>query len=139
LFAIRLGHTGDITGSDAIAWNYNKSMPYVPSPLLYDGRLYCFGNNNGILSCFNAKTGKVLLDAERLEALRNVYASPVGAGGRVYLVSRDGVTQVIKSSDKLESLATNRLNDGFDASPALAGKELFLRGRENLYCISSRL
>jgi outer membrane protein assembly factor BamB len=48
LLAIRLGRTGDLTGSDAIVWTHNKSTPYVPSPLLYNGKLYFFANNNGI-------------------------------------------------------------------------------------------
>ena len=136
--AIKLGHTGDIAGTDAIAWSYGKGTPYVPSPLLYGGKLYFFADNNGVLTCIDAKTGKALIDAERLDDLKMVYASPVGADGRVYLVARGGTTVVIKASDKLEILATNKLNDGFDASPAVAGKELFLRGRENLYCIEQK-
>ena len=136
--AIKLGHTGDIAGTDAIAWSYGKGTPYVPSPLLYGGKLYFFADNNGVLTCIDAKTGKGLIDAERLDDLKMVYASPVGADGRVYLVARGGTTVVIKASDKLEILATNKLDDGFDASPALAGKQLFLRGRENLYCIEQK-
>jgi len=138
LLAIRLGREGDLTGTDAIAWSHNRSTPYVPSPLLYGDKLYFFASNRGILSCFDAKTGRALIDAERIEGLQGVYASPVGAAGRVYLVGRDGTTVVLKHSDKLEVLATNRLDDGFDASPALAGKDLFLRGRQYLYCISEK-
>lgn len=138
LLAIRLGRTGDLTGSDAIAWSHNQSTPYVPSPLLYGNKLYFFGGNNGMLTCLDAKSGKSLIDAERLEDLKNVYASPVGADGRVYLVGRNGVTLVIKQSDKLEVLATNKLDESFDASPAIAGKELFLRGHGYLYCIAEK-
>lgn len=76
------------------------------------------------------------MDAERLGAVPGVYASPVGAGGRVYLTGRNGVTLVLKASDKLDVLATNRLDEKFDASPAAVGKELFLRGHESLYCIA---
>jgi outer membrane protein assembly factor BamB len=136
LLAIKLGGTGDLTGSDSIVWRHNKSTPYVPSPLLYDGKLYFFSVNSGVLSCFDAPSGKPLIDAERLEALPGVYASPVGAGGRVYLTGRNGAVVVIKLSDKLEVLATNRLDDKFDASPAIASKELFLRGRQSLYCLA---
>jgi outer membrane protein assembly factor BamB len=110
----------------------------VPSPLLYGDKLYCLAGNKGMISCFDAKTGKTLIDAERLEAIPNVYASPVGAGGRIYLAGREGSTVVLKESDKLEVLGTNKLDDGFDASPAVAGNELFLRGRENLYCIAKK-
>jgi outer membrane protein assembly factor BamB len=138
LLAIKLGRTGDLTGTDAIVWKYNKSTPYVPSPLLYGNRLYFLAGNNGMISCFDAKTGKQLIDAERLEAIPNVYASPIGANGRVYLPGRNGVTVVIKDAEKFEILATNKLDDGFDASPVAVGKELFLRGHENLYCIAEK-
>ena len=138
LLAIRLGRTGDLTGSDAIAWTHNKSTPYVPSPLLYDGRLYFFANNNGVLSCLDAKSGDALFEAQKLEDLAGVYASPLGAAGRVYLAGRNGVTVVLKQSDKLEVLATNRLDEKFDASPAAVGKDLFLRGHDYLYCITEK-
>ena len=138
LLAIRLGRTGDLTGTDAIAWSYNKSTPYVPSPLLYGNNLYFYANNNGILTCFDVKTGHALIDAERIEELQGVFASPVGASGRVYLVGRNGVTVVIKQSDPLEKLATNRLDEKFDASPAVVDRELFLRGHEYLYCIAEK-
>jgi outer membrane protein assembly factor BamB len=138
LLAIHLGGSGDLTGTDAVAWTYKKSTPYVPSPLLYDGKLYFFANNNAVLSCLDAKTGKVLVDAQRIEGLQGVYASPLGAGGKVYLAGRNGATVVLKQSDKVEVLATNRLDDKFDASPAAVGKDLFLRGREYLYCIAEK-
>jgi outer membrane protein assembly factor BamB len=138
LLAIRLGRTGDLTGTDAIAWQHDKGTPYVPSPLLYGNHLYFFSGNNGMISCFDTKTGKALIDMERLEDLKNVYASPVGANRRVYLVGRNGATVVIKDSDKLEILATNKLSESFDASPAIAGDELFLRGHEYLYCIAQK-
>ncbi len=138
LLAIRLDRSGDLTGTDAIAWSHKKNTPYVPSPLLYEGRLYFFANNNGTLSCFDAKSGRPLIDGERLEALSGVYASPVGAGGRVYLAGRNGATLVLKPADTLDVLATNRLDEKFDASPAAVGRELFLRGHQYLYCIAGR-
>lgn len=138
LLAIRLGREGDLTGTDAILWSHHRNTPYVPSPLLYDDKLYFFASNRGLLSCFDAVSGRALIDAERIDALQGVYASPVGADGRVYLVGRNGTTVVLKRSDRLEVLATNSLDDGFDASPALAGKELFLRGRQHLYCIAEQ-
>ena len=138
LLAIRLGRTGDLTGTDAIAWSHHKSTPYVPSPLLYGDKLYFFAGNNGTLSCFDVKSGRALIDAERLEAIPNVYSPPVGASGRVYLVGRNGSTVVIRHSEKFEVLATNRLDEKFEASPAMAGKELFLRGHEYLYCLAEK-
>jgi outer membrane protein assembly factor BamB len=138
LFAIRLGKTGDLTGSDAIVWKLDRDTPYVPSPLLSGNRLYFFKSNNGILSCLDIATGKPHFSAQRIEALSSVYASPVAAAGRVYLVGRDGTTVVIKDADQLEILATNKLHDPTDASPAIVGKQLFLRSRHNLYCVEEK-
>jgi outer membrane protein assembly factor BamB len=135
LLAIKVGHNGDLTDTDAIAWKHNRNTPYVPSPLLYGERLYFCRGNNAILSTLNAKTGEVLVDAERIPGMFGVYASPLGARGRVYLVGRDGKSVVFKDGDKLEILATNELDDRFDASPAAVGKQLFLRGHKSLYCI----
>ena len=138
LLAVRLGSEGDLTGTDAVVWNYGKGTPYVPSPLLYDNRLYLFSGNNAVLSCFDSKTGKLLIDSQRVEDLVGVYASPVGAGGHVYLVGRNGATVVIRNADRYEVVSSNALDDRIDASPAIGGNELFLRGQQNLYCISAK-
>lgn len=136
LYAIRLGRSGELTGTDAVAWSRNKSTPYVPSPLLYGDLLYYYAGNNAMLSIVDARSGQVHVDAERLEGLFGFYASPVAAADRLYLVARDGGAWVLRHGPKLEVLARNKLDDGFDASPALAGRELFLRGRRSLYCLA---
>jgi hypothetical protein len=89
-----------------------------------------------MLSAFDAVTGKARFEAERLDGLNGVYASPVSADGRVYVVGRDGNTAVLRQGPTLEVLAKNRLDDGFDASPAIVGNRLLLRGRQHLYCIA---
>ena len=113
-----------------------QPFPYVPSPLLYEGRLYFFAVNSATLTCCDSKSGRVLIDAQRIPELRDVYASPVGVAGRVYVVDRNGAVAVLKSAEHLEVLATNRLDEKFDASPAIVGREIFLRGREHLYCLA---
>lgn len=139
LKAIKLADAkGDITGTPAIAWTYERDTPYVPSPLLYDGILYFLKTNNGILSVLDARTGKPHYTLQRLEATPNVFASPVGAAGRVYVVGRDGATVVLKHGPTFEVLATNTLDDGFDSSPALVDGELYLKGYRYLYCIASQ-
>ena len=138
LQAIRLASaSGDITDSKAIAWAYDRDTPYVPSPLLYGGTLYFLKSNSGVLSCFNAKTGKAYYGPQRLDGIAEVYASPVGAGNRVYITDRDGATLVIKHGPEFEVLAQNMLDDGFDASPAIVDNEIYLRGRSALYCIAA--
>jgi outer membrane protein assembly factor BamB len=138
LLAIKLGRTGDLSGTDAIAWSHNRGTPYVPSPLLTGPRLYFFGGNDAILTSVDAKSGQKLIDGQRIQGLRGVYASPVSAAGKVYLVGRNGTTVVIKDAPSLQVLATNELAEPMDASPAVAGNELYLRGHQSLYCVATR-
>ena len=83
----------------------------------------------------DAKTGKVLIDAERVESLSGVYASPIAADGRLYLVGRNGEGVVIKDSNQYEVMARNALDEKFDASPVAVGSALLLRGHRFLYCL----
>jgi outer membrane protein assembly factor BamB len=137
LQAIHLGRTGDLTGTDAIAWSHSKSTPYIPSPLLADNYLYLISGNENMLSCFDAKTGEPYFERERLEGIRGVYASPVSARDRTYVLGREGSCVVLKKGPKPEVLAVNKLDDTrSDASIALVDKQLFLRTAHNLYCIS---
>ena len=137
LLAIRLnGAQGDITGSGQVAWTRSRGTPYVPSPLLYQGSLYFLSHYQGILSRVNAKTGEDQPGPIRLQGIRNVYASPVGAAGRVYVTDRQGTTLVLSHTATPRVLAVNRLDDGFNASAALVDQELYLRGERNLYCIT---
>ncbi|MBC8876661.1 MAG: serine hydrolase [Planctomycetes bacterium] len=136
LLALPLSVTGDISNSDQILWTKRRATPYVPSPLLYDGMLYFNQSNQAILSCLDSKTGNTIIERTRLPGISNIYASPVGAEDRIYFTGRDGTILVLQRSSELKVLATNHLDDEFDASPALAGNQLFLRGKRFLYCIS---
>lgn len=137
-FCIPLDAAGDVTGSDKILWSYKRGTPYVPSPLLTGDRLYFTQTNEPLLTCMNAKTGEVILDRARLRGLGTLYASPVETDGRIYITDRDGTTMVLRHGDKLEVLAVNRLDEPIDASPAVVGKQLFLRGAKHLYCIEGQ-
>jgi outer membrane protein assembly factor BamB len=139
LKAIRLADaSGDLGASNAIAWTLDRDTPYVPSPLLYDGILYFLKSNSGILSALDAKTGKPHYQLQRLEGVPELFSSPVGASGRVYLTGREGTTLVIRHGATFEVLAKNTLEDGFDASPALVDNEIILRGYRYLYDIASQ-
>jgi outer membrane protein assembly factor BamB len=139
MLAIRLdGAKGDITGTKQVAWQRTRGAPYVPSPLLYGNSLYFLYHLPGILTRVNARTGEDQPGPFRLNGIRSVFASPVGAAGRVYITDRDGATLVLSHSDKPEVLALNRLDDSFSASAAVAGRELFLRGEKYLYCIAEK-
>ncbi|MGL6073838.1 MAG: PQQ-binding-like beta-propeller repeat protein [Fimbriiglobus sp.] len=132
--AVPLDSIGDVPDSKVI-WRYGKGTPYVPSPVLVDGRLYFTSKNSEMLTILEAKTGKPLLEAERLPNLKQIYSSPIAAAGRLYFVDRSGTTLVMKASDKVEVLATNKLNDAIDASPVAVGKTLYLRSNKFLYAI----
>jgi outer membrane protein assembly factor BamB len=134
--AINLTRTGDLTGTDAIRWSRGKNTPYVPSPLLHEGLLYLVTGNNPVLNCLHADTGTPAFEGQRLEGLNGVYASPIAAGGHIYVMGRNGTAVVLKAGTKLEVVSTNQLSDKIDASPAVAGNELFIRGHEFLYCIA---
>lgn len=136
--AISLGRTGDLTGTDAVRWSHDKNAPYVPSPVLAGNRLYFLANRSAALSCFDTRTGKALIDAAALPGILNAYASPVASKDRVYVLGREGKCVVLKQSDTLEIVATNTISEGTDATMAIAGNELFLRGKESLYCISEK-
>ena len=128
--------SGDVRGSAAVLWSVDRDTPYVPSPLLHDGLLYVLKGNSGVLTSFDARTGDRRYGPERLSDIRNVYASPVASAGRLYVISRDGVTNVLRAGPTFEVLAVNTLDDGFDASPAIVDGELYLRGQRYLYCIA---
>jgi len=135
LLAIDLARAkGDITGSEAVAWSLDRDTPYVPSPLLYEGTLYFVKSNSGILTAVDAASGAARFGPERLE-VKNVYASPIAAAGRVYVVGRDGDATVLRHGPSLDVLAVNHLDDGFDASPVAVGRTLYLRGRSHLYAL----
>jgi len=138
LYAIALGRTGELTGTDAIRWSRSKNTPYVPSPLLVDQLLYTVTGNNPTISCVDSRTGAPHFEAERVDGINGIYASPVAAKGRVYILGRNGTCVVLKAGPKPEILATNKLSDKTDSSIALAGRDLLIRGHQNLYCISEK-
>ena len=138
LLAIRLdGARGDITGTDRVPWTRRRTTPYVPSPLLYDGILYFLAHYQSVLTRVEARTGEDRPGPMRLGGIGNVYASPVAAGGRVYVTDLKGATLVLSHEETPRALAVNQLEDRFNASPALAGRQLFLRGEKNLYAIGT--
>jgi outer membrane protein assembly factor BamB len=140
LQAIRLDKTGDLTGTDGIVWQMKDGTPYVPSPVLMGERLFFCGDggNKPVVSCYNAKTGKALYSKQSLAGLNTLYASFVGVGDRFYVPARNGTTAVVKNADTFEVLATNKLDDTIDATPAIVGDELYIRGAKSFYCIAKK-
>jgi outer membrane protein assembly factor BamB len=137
LLAIRLSGARGELGAEHLAWSLRRNTSYVPSPLLLGDTLYLLGHNQGILTGIHAPSGRVSHGPFRLDAIRNVFASPVAAAGHIYIADLDGTTLVLKHGEHPEPVAVNRLDDSFAASPAIAGNELFLRGKQTLYCIAT--
>ena len=131
VLAIRPGGHADITDSH-LAWKSTRSLPYVSSPLFYQGRLYTV-KNGGLMSCYDAATGTVLYQDERLNAPGEYYASAVAAHDRIYLASQNGVVLVLAAGDTLKILARAELGEKVMATPAIIGDTLYVRTAGNLY------
>lgn len=144
LFAVLAGQSGDISltkdqvktkdiaHSDAVAWWRLRSGPGLASPVVAGGRLFVAAES--ILSCYDPATGERLF-RERLPAGKDIVASPLVLGDKIILIDEDGSGYVVAAEPALKILATNKLDDVFWSSPAVAGNSLLLRGVENLYCI----
>lgn len=137
MLAINLdGAKGDITGSNHVMWSTTQRTPYVPSMLLVDDSVYFLRHYQNILSRREIVSGDERFGPFRLPALRNIYSSPVAASGRIYITDLSGRTLVFTHSDTPQHLALNQLDDSFAATAAIAGSQLFLRGRRSLYCLA---
>lgn len=134
--AFRLTGRGDIKGTDSVVWSIDRDTPDIASPLLTNGRVYFYKGKSGVLSCVNAETGESIFAASRVPGIQSTYASPIAAGGHIYLTDRSGTIVVIKDSGELEIVASNNLGEGVDATPAPVDNQLFVRGASHLFCIA---
>jgi len=132
LWAFRTGGEGDMTAK-SLLWQNPKSLPNVPSPLLYRGVLYTL-KEGGILTSFDPKTGEVWKQARLEGALGAYYASPVAADGKLYALSEEGKLAVVRAGAQWELLAVNALADGSKSTPAIVGDRLYVRTYSALYC-----
>ena len=124
--AVKPGAQGEL-GESAVAWKQTRGLPYVPSPLHYQGRVYLL-KDGGMVSCFDAKTGKVFYQQERLNAPGTYYASPVAADGRVYVASLNGrVTVFAAGGDAPKILHQAEFGERIAATPALVENKIYLR------------
>jgi outer membrane protein assembly factor BamB len=134
--AIRLGASGDLTGTPNVPWQYAKGTAYVPSPILYGDYLY-LTTDRGILTCLDAKTGEVKYEGGRIPIPATFTASPVAFDGKILMTSEDGDTFLVKAGPKYEIIGTNSVGEPVYASPAIADGRIYIRGEKNIYCIGS--
>lgn len=137
LFAIKPGGTGDITDTHVV-WQVNKHLPYVSSPIVANGRVFTM-KNGGLASCYDARSGSPMYQAERVDASGDYYSSSVTADNRIYVTSQRGTVVVLDaSSDTLKVLARNELREQVFASPAIVDDVLYLRTEKHLYAFETR-
>ena len=132
--AIRLGGTGDVTGTARILWEYNKGTAYVASPIVYGDYVYLI-SDKGILTCLELRTGRVMYDNGRVPVPATFMSSPVAFDDKILLTSEEGDTFVVKAGSSHQILQTNSIGEPVFASLALASSKIFIRGEKNLYCI----
>ncbi len=133
-YGIKLGATGDVSNTPNVVWKYEKGSAYVPSGILYGDYLYLL-TDKGIMTCLDAKTGKLVYEGKRVPVPASFTASPVAFDGKILLTSEDGDTFVIKAGPEHAVLKTNSVGEPVYASPAVADGKIFIRGEQNLYAI----
>lgn len=133
LLSVRPSDSG-ILSQSGIEWTSNKGVPSRPSLLLIGEQIYMV-SDKGVASCVDIKTGEQLGQARLGGAFSG---SPVYADGRMYFASEEGSTYVVEPSRELKILAVNKLDQGCMASPAVAGKALYLRTRTHLYRLEQK-
>jgi outer membrane protein assembly factor BamB len=131
LFTIKPGGQGDITTSHQV-WKTNKHLPYVSSPLCYNGRVYTM-KNGGLASCYDAKTGRIFYQAERLDVPGDFYSSAIGANGCIYATSQKGTVVVLAGGDEFKVLARNQLGEQVFSTPAVLDGRIYLRTEKHLF------
>lgn len=130
------GARGKLDAS-AVRWRFQKNLPYIPAPLIYQDVLYLV-KTGGIITSLDPATGRSLKEGRSLDALGEYYASPVAADGKVFLANAEGKITVLKASPQWEVLGVNDLGDEIHSTPALSGGRLYVRTRGSIYCFGAR-
>jgi outer membrane protein assembly factor BamB len=142
LFVLKAGARGDITlpegatSGGPVVWTRENAGAYMPTPVLHDGRIYVL-KNQGILTCWDLKSGEQLYE-QRLPGVTSGFsASPVLADGKLYLASEDGDVFVLRTGPKFEVIATNPMGQPLMATPAIADGLLIVRGERDLFAVGA--
>jgi outer membrane protein assembly factor BamB len=143
LYAVKAGASGDITlkehetSNTGVAWSTPRGGPEKASPLLCQGHLYVLRTNGGVVTCYDKTTGKQLY-RQRIPGAAAFWTSPWAAEGKIFCLDDAGTTHVLDAGPEFKLLGTNKLNELFWASAAVANGSLYLRGVDNLYCIRTK-
>lgn len=131
MLAIKLGGIGDMTDTNVV-WEYNRSVPQLPSPLVYNDILYMV-NDGGVVTSFEPASGEVIAQGRLKGAVDSYYASPVAADGKIFMLSELGLLSVLEPDGGLEPVSVSDLDDLCYATPAIAAGRMYLRTRGALY------
>lgn len=135
--AIRPGGQGDVTDTH-VAWQTGRGSPFIPSPMLYGGRLYTVNDMAAIANCFHAASGKTLWQGRLGQAKNEGFtASPVGVDSKVYFANDDGDTFVLAAGDDFRLLHVNHMNERIFASPALVEGRWYWRTEKHLMAVGT--
>jgi outer membrane protein assembly factor BamB len=137
MLAVRADRRGEMAGGQ-VQWKATRGLPYVPTPLYYEGRLYLV-KNGGLASCLDARTGQAFYQEERLGALGDYYSSPVAARGKICVISQPGVAVIYETGDVLSVLARNSLGEPVMATPAIGEEHIYIRTKTQLYAFGPQV
>jgi len=125
-----------IRNDGTLAWSYEKGTAYVPSPILYGDYLYV-PTDRGLLTCLDARTGKLVYEGKRVPKPATFSASPVAFDGKIFLTSEDGETFIIQAGPEHVVLGSNTLDEAAHASPAIANGRLYIRTASHLWAVAA--
>jgi outer membrane protein assembly factor BamB len=125
------------TSNAGVAWSLRSGGPEKASPLVYQGYLYVLRNNGGIVTCYDAKTGKQIY-RERIPRAASFWASPWAGDGKIYCLDDSGTTHILQAGPTFKVLGKNTVDEMTWASPAVADGTLFVRGVDHLFCIKTK-
>ena len=132
--SIALSAKGDVGSSKFLRWKRNDSAPYIASPTLVDDTIYLVKGNSGILSSVKGDDGTSVIDSVRLPQIDQMYASLITAKGHIYACGRNGEVVVFRHGDRYDQVHQVNLGEPIDATPAISGNMLIIRGHQHLYC-----
>jgi outer membrane protein assembly factor BamB len=134
--AVRPGTATGRLAPTAFVWRFQKNLPFVPAPLVYQDVFYMI-RDGGIITSLDVATGRLLKEGRSRGALGEYYASPVAADGKVFLVSAEGKVTVLRAGGDWELLGVNELGDEVHATPALSDGKIYVRTRSTLYAFAA--
>ena len=142
LFAVKAGASGDVTpepgvrASAGVSWSLPGAGPSMASPLVYEGYVYILDRRRGAVSCYDAQTGAIAYQDQRLDGARAFWASPWGNKGKIFCLDETGSVYVLAAGPEMKVLGRNTLSEKFWASPAMTSGAILLRGVNHVYCVA---